>query len=84
MDTMSDTDRRDDLAAERTRLANERTLLAYVRTALALAGAGALLLHFLPTDSRLLVTAWGLMVASAVTLVIGIYRCIRVARRLRD
>jgi putative membrane protein len=72
---------RDLLAADRTRLANERTLLAYVRTAIGFVAAGAGLLYFF--DVRAFEITGGLLVvASVVTLVIGIVRYRGVARDL--
>ncbi|MCX4186641.1 DUF202 domain-containing protein [Methylophaga sp. OBS4] len=80
---MNETALRDQLALERTRLANERTLLAYVRTALALAAAGAILLHFFPGYLSLFAIAWVLIAAGAVTMIVGIYRFLFIARKLR-
>jgi putative membrane protein len=73
---------RDELARERTLLANERTLLAYVRTALSLAAAGAILLQFFPGYLSLFAIAWVLIAAGAVTMIVGIYRFLVVARKL--
>ncbi len=80
---MNEESLRDELAMERTRLANERTVLAYVRTALALAAAGALLKHYLPDYPSLIGMAWVLFAAGAATLGVGLFRFLRVARRLR-
>ena len=69
----SDTELRDNLAADRTHLANERTLLAYIRTTLALVGAGSGLLHFFEDAGTRLIG--GLMItAGIVGLGIGIWR----------
>jgi putative membrane protein len=77
----SDTELRDNLAADRTHLANERTLLAYVRTALALVGAGAGLLHFFETSSAKLIG--GSMIATGIVgLGIGIWRFRTVRRHI--
>lgn len=73
---------RDSLAAERTHLANERTLLAYVRTALALAGGGALLLHFFPDQTALFLSAWVLLLGGALLLIFGGLRFVQVGRRI--
>ncbi|HEX8433292.1 MAG TPA: DUF202 domain-containing protein [Longimicrobium sp.] len=78
-DTLSLSDR---LALERTVLANERTVLAYVRTALALAGGGAGLAGFFPGPLAGMV-GWSLVAIGLVALATGVYRFIRVGRRLR-
>lgn len=79
---MNDSQLRDDLAAERTRLANERTLLAYIRTALALAGAGAILLHFFPYHPWLWALAGLLIGTGGVVTMVGVYRFVTVGRRI--
>lgn len=79
---MNEAAERDRLAVERTLFANERTLLAYVRTALALAGGGAVLLHFFPNQPSLLVTAWLLVVAGVAASIIGPYRFFVVRRKI--
>lgn len=74
---------RDELALERTRLANERTLLAYVRTALSLIAGGAVLLQFFSQYELYVVVAWGLFLAGAATLLVGIGRFMSVRKSLR-
>ncbi len=78
---MESTTVRDDLALVRTRLANERTFLAYLRTALALfAGAAVLLQFFQAAYAPML--AWLLVGGGVLALSVGIFRCLRVSRRL--
>ena len=76
------TERRDQLALDRTLLANERTLLAYVRTALALLGAGVGLLEFVDTTASSL-GGWSCVVLGALTLPLGLWRYLVVRARLR-
>ena len=78
-----DSSRRDWLATERTKLAAERTFLAYVRTALALLAAAAALLQFFPDEDALQITAIVLAAMGVLTLVVGIWRLIRVNTSLR-
>lgn len=77
----SETERRDQLALDRTLLANERTLLAYVRTALALIGGGVGLLAFIDHPVTRVV---GAVTAGAGLLLIpvGAWRYLLVRRRL--
>ena len=72
---------RDRLALDRTVLANERTLLAYLRTALALLAGGVTLLHFVDTDWAL-VAGWISVPLAVVVGVAGVWRFVRVQRRL--
>jgi putative membrane protein len=74
--------KRDNLALERTHLANERTFLAYVRTALSMLGGGAVVLHFFPMSPPARGIGWFLVGAGSLVLVLGIYRFVRVRRRL--
>ncbi len=74
---------RDRLALERTRLANERTLLAYERTALGLGAAGVTMIHIFSATADHAV-GWGLVVVGAILAPVGLYRYVRVVRRLRD
>jgi putative membrane protein len=76
-----DTQNRDYLAFVRTVLALERTVLAYVRTALAFAALGAVLAHFIPEAWP---AVWMLAVLAGVTVGAAVYRCVRVARSLRN
>ena len=80
---MESTGMRDSLAMERTLLANERTFLAYVRTSLSLLAGGAVLLQLFPTDLRAVTVGWFLVAAGAVVILVGIYRFVRVKRRLK-
>ena len=75
---------RDSLAVERTRLANERTFLAYVRTSLALLACGAGIAQFLPEVSWVPATSVVLVVSGAFTLGFGVYRFLKVRRRLAN
>ena len=77
----SDTELRDQLAADRTHLANERTLLAYIRTTLAMVGAGAGLLQFFDTTHSQI--AGTLLIALGISgLGIGIWRFRTVRRHI--
>ncbi|MBW3628043.1 MAG: DUF202 domain-containing protein [Gemmatimonadetes bacterium] len=78
-----DSDRRDQLAVDRTLLANERTLLAYVRTALALLGAGVGLLEFVDATAASF-AGWTCAVAGALMVPLGLWRYLTVRARLRD
>ena len=73
---------RDQLAADRTVLANERTLLAHVRTALGLLGGGGALLY-VGDAPWLLATGLALIAAAPLSLGAGVWRYVRVRRRLR-
>lgn len=75
-----ETELRDRLAVDRTQLANERTLLAYARTSLTIAGAG-FGLHLFETGA--LLVPLSLFGVAAVLLLLGVYRFLRVASRLR-
>ena len=79
---MDDTQKRDQLAVERTRLANERTLLAYFRTSLAFAAAAAALLHFYAHNDQLKLTAIALLLIGLLCGGVGLSRFITVNRRL--
>lgn len=79
----SDTERRDQLALERTRLANERTLLAYIRTAIMLAATGATLLFVYDQRHVPYVVGWALLAASGVVGMIGWHRFMNLSSRLR-
>jgi putative membrane protein len=74
---------RDHLARDRTVLANERTLLAYVRTAIALFAGGGTLLELFPEVRHLRILGGILLVLGLLTLVVGVWRFVAVARRLR-
>lgn len=78
---MENTTVRDDLALVRTRLAIERTFLAYLRTALALFAGAAVLLQFFQAPYTPLL-AWLLTGCGILALAVGIFRCLRVSRRL--
>lgn len=74
-------------AAVRDHLANERTLLAWQRTALALVGLGFVVDRFAfdgTADKAVMGTALGLalIVAGAVTAVVGIWRFRTVERQI--
>lgn len=73
---------RDHLAMERTKLANERTLLAYMRTTLylLLAGLGLLGLH---DFAQMRWVGYLVLAASAVVMVIGIWRFLELRKQLR-
>lgn len=73
---------RDWLAIERTKLANERTFLAYFRTFLVILGTGVTILK-LEFFSDLKSYGIILIVVSAILLIIGIYRLIRVRKAIR-
>ena len=74
---------RDYLARDRTALANERTLLSYIRTAIALLAAGGTLLKFFPESRSLMWLGAVLLVCGVFTCVLGTWRFVVVARRLR-
>jgi putative membrane protein len=73
---------RDHLALDRTQLANERTLLAYLRSGVALLLAGATLFHF-AQSSWLAWVGIGCLPLGGLTLMFGLWRFFRTARRLR-
>ncbi len=79
---MEDSQRRDELALERTHLANERTLLAYLRSALAFAAAGAAVLHFYSDSPLLSALAWLLIGSGLAVLSWGGRRFAEVKRRI--
>ncbi len=64
-------------------LANERTLLSYIRTALTLVAVGASVALLIDAPRPMRITGWILLVIGLATLVIGAWRFVRVARRLR-
>lgn len=74
--------RGDMLAIERTLLANERTFLAYFRTAIVFASSGLAIRNIgFFKDIRSLA---GLLIAlSGLVLLVGVFRSIRVHRRIR-
>lgn len=74
---------RDYLALDRTILANERTFLAYIRTALALIISGASAIKLLGTF-WIVVTGWSLIAIGIATLLIGIFRYIKMDRRINS
>ncbi|MCA0131784.1 YidH family protein [Winogradskyella alexanderae] len=74
--------KRDWLAIERTKLANERTFLAYFRTFLVLLGTGVTIIK-LEMFSDLESFGVILVIVSAIILAIGIYRLLRVKRKIR-
>ena len=71
----------DELAIERTLLANERTLLAYIRTGLAIVAGGFAIAGFMDHASAPAIGAV-LMTCGAVTIAVGVWRSVRVKRRL--
>ena len=73
---------RDWLAIERTKLANERTFLAYFRTFLVILGTGVTILK-LEFFSDLKSYGIILIIVSAILLIIGIYRLVRVRKIIR-
>ena len=75
---------RDKLARERTELANERTFLAYVRTALSLLAGGAVLLQFFTANITVVASGWALICCGGVVLLFGLWRFLRVRRRLKS
>lgn len=79
----SDTERRDQLALERTRLANERTLLAHIRTAIMLAATGATLLFVYDKQHVPYAVGWALLAAGGITALIGWRRFMNLAARLQ-
>ncbi len=79
----SESDRRDQLALDRTLLANERTLLAYLRTGLAFLAAGAGLLELVDTLTAR-VAGWGFVSLGALAIPLGFWRFLSVRRRLRQ
>lgn len=74
---------RDWLAIERTKLANERTFLAYFRTFLVILGTGVTILK-LEFFSDLKSYGIILIIVSAILLIIGIVRLLRVRRSIRN
>jgi len=77
------TDKRDQLALERTKLANERTLLAYMRTGLSLLAAAALLLHFSAEVNIYILLASIAAFAGLVTIIVGGIRFKQVKQSLQ-
>lgn len=73
---------RDWLAIERTKLANERTFLAYFRTFLVILGTGVTILK-LEFFSDLKSYGIILIIASAIVLLIGVYRLLSVKKTIR-
>lgn len=73
---------RDWLAIERTKLANERTFLAYFRTFLVILGTGVTILK-LEFFSDLKSYGIILIIVSAIILLIGVYRLLRVKKTIR-
>ena len=73
---------RDWLAIERTKLANERTFLAYFRTFLVILGTGITILK-LDFFSDIKFYGIILIIASAIILIVGIYRLFKVKRTIR-
>lgn len=73
---------RDWLAIERTKLANERTFLAYFRTFLVILGTGVTILK-LEFFSDLKSYGIILIVLSAILLIIGIFRLLKVKRVIK-
>ncbi|WP_299361689.1 DUF202 domain-containing protein [Winogradskyella sp.] len=74
---------RDWLAIERTKLANERTFLAYFRTFLVILGTGVTILK-LEFFSDIKSYGIILIIASAIILLIGVYRLFRVKKKIRN
>lgn len=73
---------RDHLAYDRTVLANERTLLSYLRTAIALLAAGGTLIKLFPDESSMVGLGFALLALGALAAVVGVWRTIRVTKRL--
>ena len=74
---------RDWLAIERTKLANERTFLAYFRTFLVILGTGVTILK-LEFFSDIKFYGIVLIIISAILLFIGLYRLLRVRKKIRQ
>lgn len=72
---------RDYLALERTKLANERTLLSYIRSSLYLLIGGVTLLQIQGLESIHYI-GYIALVLTVIILLIGIYRYLKVRRRL--
>jgi putative membrane protein len=71
----------DRLALERNRLANERTLLAYIRTFLSFVVAGVSLIQFF--EVRVFIVLGFILIPSGFLILLsGVYRYIRVRKRL--
>lgn len=74
---------RDHLAHDRTVLANERTFLAYVRTAIAILAGGGTLFEVFTEIRSLRILGGILLVVGVLVLVLGAWRFIVVACRLK-
>ena len=74
---------RDFLAVDRTDLANERTLLAYMRTFIGLLVSGVGLIKFID-DNTLIVIGYILSSVSPIILLLGIYRFLRVRKKIKN
>jgi len=77
-------EKRDNLALERTRLANERTFLSYVRTGLSLLAASALLFQFFSSLNSYIAIAWVLALGGLIVLLVGIVRFGKVRAKLNS
>jgi len=75
-------EKRDQLALERTRLANERTLLAYIRTGLSLFAAAALLMHFASSFKAYMPLAMCATFSGISILIFGVVRFFKVKKSL--
>jgi putative membrane protein len=73
---------RDYLAIERTKLANERTFLAYFRTAVIFMASGFSIME-LQALQEIYWVGIALLSLSPVVFLIGIYRMLRVKKRIR-
>ena len=73
---------RDHLAYDRTVLANERTLLSYLRTAIAFFAAGGTLVKLFPDEQTMVNLGFVLLAMGAFAAVAGVWRTVRVAKRL--
>lgn len=72
---------RDFLALDRTILANERTLLAWIRTSLSVIVAGVGFIKFF--EMKLISTiGYGLIPLGIMICILGIYRFIKLQRKL--
>ena len=72
---------RDKLAIDRTHLANERTFLAYFRTSIFFVGTGISIVQ-IQFFENVIHLGWGLISLGPIILLIGIFRLIRVKKRI--